>query len=224
MTRLRNYFLTGVIVAGPLAITFYLTWSFIHWVDTIVKPLIPAGYNPDAYLEFSVPGVGLLFALAALTLLGFLTANFIGRSLLRIGERALDRMPLVRNLYRGLQQIFQTVLTRSDNSFKKAGLIEYPRLGLWSIVFISSNARGEIADKLPPDDAVVSVFVPTTPNPTSGYLLYVRRSEILELDMTVEEAAKLVISAGLVMPGDKPGSVQPAPPVPVAAALPAAAE
>lgn len=223
MTRLRNYFLTGVIVAGPLAITFYLTWSFIHWVDTIVKPLIPAGYNPDAYLEFSVPGVGLLFALAALTLLGFLTANFIGRSLLGVGERALDRMPLVRNLYRGLQQIFQTVLTRSDNSFKKAGLIEYPRLGLWSIVFISSNARGEIADKLPPDDAVVSVFVPTTPNPTSGYLLYVRRSEILELDMTVEEAAKLVISAGLVMPGDKPGSVQPAAPIP-APALEAAAE
>ncbi len=199
--RLRNYFLTGIVVAAPVSITIYLTWAFVSWVDSWVKPLIPRLYNPDNYLPFSVPGVGLLFSIIILTLLGFLTANIVGRSIVSYGEMLLARMPLVRNLYSGLKQIFQTALSESSRSFNSAGLIEYPRLGLWAIVFIATEAKGEIRTQLEDADKdMVSVFLPTTPNPTSGFLLFVPRSTIRTLDMSVEEAAKLVISAGLVTP------------------------
>lgn len=223
MKRLRAYFLTGVVVAGPLAITAYLTWSIVGWVDGLVKPLLPAAYNPDTYLDFPIPGVGLIVALAGLTLLGFLTANIFGRALISFGEHLLGRLPIVRNLYGGLKQIFETVLSERGSSFQKAALIEYPRLGLWSIVFVSTTAKGEVAEKIPDEDEIVSVFLPTTPNPTSGFLLYVRRREVVELDMTVEEAAKLVISAGLVTPERRPASLPAAPPTPLATPMPEAA-
>lgn len=197
--RLRNYFLTGLIIVAPLAITAYLTWTFIGWVDSWVKPYIPQIYNPDHYLPFAVPGFGLLTALFLITMIGFLTANLVGRSILGFGESLLDRMPLVRSLYKGLKQIFQTVLAEQSSSFKQAGLIEYPRRGLWSIVFIATDTKGEVDHRLPEQDSI-SVFLPTTPNPTSGFLLFVPRKDILILDMSVEEAAKMVISAGLVSP------------------------
>jgi len=201
MTRLRNYFLTGLIIAGPLGITAYLTWSIVQWIDGLVKPLIPAIYNPDTYLPFPVPGVGLIVAFVGLVTIGFLTANIAGRTLVSYGELVLGRMPVVRNLYSGLKQIFETILAERSNSFKKAAIIQYPRPGLWAIVFIATEARGEVAHHLyEHNEDVTAVFLPTTPNPTSGFLLYVPRSDIIELDMTVEEAAKLVISAGLVSP------------------------
>ncbi|WP_417683787.1 DUF502 domain-containing protein [Roseibium sp.] len=200
VTKLRNYFLTGLVITGPIGITLWLTWTFIHWVDGWVKPLLPAAYNPETYLPFSVPGVGLIVAVLLLTIVGFLAANFMGRSLLRLGESIVGRMPLVRNLYRGLKQIFETVLDERGNSFSKAALIEYPRKGLWAIVFIATETKGEVARQLRDKADTVSVFLPTTPNPTSGFLLFVPRSEIVELKMSVEDAAKLVISAGLVNP------------------------
>ncbi len=199
--RLRNYLLTGIVIAAPVSITIYLTWTFINWVDGWVKPLIPSVYNPDTYLPFSVPGVGLVFAIIMLMLLGFLTANIVGRSVVAYGESMLARMPLVRNLYSGLKQIFETALSESSRSFNSAGLVEYPRKGLWAIVFIATEAKGEIRAQLESTkEDMVSVFLPTTPNPTSGFLLFVPRADIRILDMTVEEAAKLVISAGLVTP------------------------
>ncbi|MDP2118470.1 MAG: DUF502 domain-containing protein [Hoeflea sp.] len=197
--RLRNYFLTGLIIVAPVFITAYLTWTFIGWVDGWVKPYIPAPYNPDYYLPFAVPGFGLLTALVLITLIGFLTANLVGRSIVAFGESLLDRMPLVRSLYKGLKQIFQTVLAEQSSSFKQAGLIQYPRQGLWSIVFVATETKGEVDHRLPGHDSV-SVFLPTTPNPTSGFLLFVPRKDIIILDMSVEEAAKMVISAGLVSP------------------------
>ena len=197
--RLRNYFLTGLIIVAPLAITAYLTWTFIGWVDSWVKPYIPAIYNPDYYLPFAVPGFGLLTALFLITMIGFLTANLVGRSIIAFGESLLDRMPLVRSIYKGLKQIFQTVLAEQSGSFKQAALIEYPRRGLWSIVFIATETKGEVNTRLPEDDSI-SVFLPTTPNPTSGFLLFVPRKDVIILDMSVEEAAKMVISAGLVSP------------------------
>lgn len=201
MTRLRNYFLTGFIVTAPLAITVYIAWSFIGWVDGWVKPYLPARYNPDSYLPFAVPGFGLIVALVMITLIGFLTANFIGRSIVRFGERLLDRMPLVRSIYRGLKQIFETVLSNKADMFKKVAIMEYPRRGTWAIVFISSEKRNEISYHLDGrEEDLVAVFLPSTPNPTTGFLLYVPRKDIIELNMTVEEAAKLVISAGLVVP------------------------
>ncbi|MBA5776558.1 DUF502 domain-containing protein [Stappia sp. F7233] len=200
MTRLRNYFLTGLVIAGPIGITLYLTWSLIQWVDGWVKPFIPAVYNPDTYLPFPVPGFGLIVAFFALTLVGFFTANIAGRTLLAYGESVLGRMPLVRNLYSGLKQIFETVLSERSNTFKKAGLIEYPRQGLWAIVFVATDTKGEVSHRLSGGREYISVFLPTTPNPTSGFLLFVPRDEVIELEMSVEEAAKLVISAGLVSP------------------------
>jgi uncharacterized membrane protein len=206
--RLRNYFLTGLVVAAPVGITAYISWWFITLIDGWVKPLVPEIYNPDHYLPFAVPGVGLLFAVAGLTILGALTANLFGRTIVSYGEMMLHRMPIVRNVYSALKQIFETVLSQSQSSFQQAGLIEYPRKGIWSIVFISTSTKGEILERAPIAGAMLSVFLPTTPNPTSGYLLFVPKEDVIVLDMTVEEAAKLVISAGLVMP-DRNGENDP---------------
>jgi uncharacterized membrane protein len=201
MTRLRNYFLTGFIVCAPLAITAYIAWSFIGWVDSWVKPYIPYRYNPDNYLPFPVPGFGLIVALVLITLIGFLTANFIGRAIVAYGESLLARMPFVRSIYKTLKQIFETVLSHQSDMFSKVGIVEYPRKDVWSIVFVANEKDIEINDKLDSRaDPMIAVFMPCTPNPTTGFLMYVKKSEIVELDMTIEEAAKLVISAGLVAP------------------------
>ncbi len=207
--RLRNYFLTGLVIAAPVSITIYLTWTFIQWIDSWVKPLIPSVYNPDTYLPFSVPGGGLLFAFLSITLLGFFTAGIVGKTIIRYGETLLGRMPFIRNLYQGLKQIFETVLSDSSKSFQTAALLEYPRRGLWAIVFISTETKGEVRVKLGEvvDDSMVSIFLPTTPNPTSGFLLFVPSKDLIPLDMSVEQAAKLVISAGLVNPDKERGSV-----------------
>lgn len=204
MTRLRNYFLTGLIVCAPLAITAYLVWSFIGWVDSWVKPYIPAGYSPDNYLPFAVPGFGLLVALLGITLIGFLTANFVGGAIIRFGESILDRTPLVRGIYRALKQIFETVLSNKSEMFNKVGLVEYPRKNVWSLVFVAGEKDTEINQALDrPGDPLIGVFMPCTPNPTTGFLMYVYRSEIVMLDMTIEDGAKLIVSAGLVAPDYK---------------------
>ncbi len=201
MTRLRNYFLTGLIVCAPLAITAYLVWSFIHWVDSWVKPYIPLGYSPDNYLPFAVPGFGLLVALLGITLIGFLTANFVGRTIVRYGEKVLNRTPLVRGIYKTLKQLFETVLSNKSETFNKVALVEYPRKDMWSLVFMGGAKQSEINHVLDrPGDPLVGVFMPCTPNPTTGFLMYVRRSEIVMLDMTIEDGAKLIVSAGLVAP------------------------
>ena len=197
--RITNYFLTGLVIAGPVAITFYIAWWVIRAVDDMVKPLLPAQFNPDAYLPVHVPGFGLAVAAVAIIIIGFLAANLVGRSLVGFGERMLSRVPMVSTLYRGLKQIFETVVNQSAQSFKQVGLIQYPRPGLWAIVLISTPAKGEIAEKVHGEE-VLSCFLPTTPNPTSGFLLFVPRSEVLILDMTTEDAAKMIISAGLVAP------------------------
>ena len=199
---MRNYFLTGLVIAAPLSITIYITWGFINIVDEWIKPWVPDIYNPETYVPFDVPGVGLVFVLVGLTILGALAANLFGRTLVDMGEQLLGRMPVVRNLYSALKQIFETVISQSNTSFREVGLIEYPRKGLYAIVFVSTDAKGEILHRLDEDDReeIISVFLPTTPNPTSGFLLFLPRKDMISLNMSVEEAAKLVISAGLVTP------------------------
>jgi uncharacterized membrane protein len=219
--RLRNYFLTGIVVAAPIGITIYITWTFVHWVDSRVKPLIPRVYNPDNYLPFSVPGVGLLFAILILTLLGFLTANLVGRTMVAYGEGLLDRVPLVRNVYRGLRQLFQTALSQTSRSFQKVALVEYPTPGVWRVGFVATRAKGAIRDQYPDKD-LLAVFIPNTPNVTAGFLIFVQRKEAVILDMSVEEAAKMIISAGLVAP-DKTHP-QTAPAASPSKAVPEAAE
>lgn len=201
MMRLRNYFLTGFIVCAPLAITAYIVWSFVGWVDSWVKPYIPDRYNPDTYLLFPVPGFGLIVALLLITLIGFLAANFIGSAIVAFGENLLHRMPLVRGVYKALKQIFETVLSNKSEMFRTVGLVEYPRKGVWSIVFVAGEKRTEINEKLDEDgDPLIAVFMPCTPNPTTGFLMYVPKSELVVLDMSIEDGAKLIVSAGLVAP------------------------
>jgi uncharacterized membrane protein len=210
MAQLRNNFLTGVVIAGPIAITAYLARSFLDWVDGNVKPLLPAAWNPDNYLPFAVPGFGLVVAVILLTALGALTANFVGRTLIAYGEVLVDRTPFVRSVYKTLKQVFETFVANKDNSFKEVGLIEWPRKGVWSMVFVSSNARGEVAERLKAvvqhapgateEPEFLTVFIPTTPNPTGGYIMFLPRSDVIILDMTIEEAARLIISAGVVVP------------------------
>lgn len=199
--RLRNYFLTGVIVAAPLTITVYLVASIVSWVDGMVKPWIPARWNPETVLGVPLPGIGVVVALVALTLLGFFTASIVGRAVITLYESMLRRTPLIRNVYAALKQIFETALSERSRTFRHAGLIEYPRRNVWALVFIATEAKGEINHRISAsEDDAISVFLPTTPNPTSGFLLFVPRKDVLVLDMTVEDAAKLVISAGLISP------------------------
>jgi uncharacterized membrane protein len=200
VSRIRNYFLTGLILVGPVYITLSLTWWFIKWVDDVVRPFVPAAVRLETYLPFELPGSGLIIAFAALTLLGFLTANFVGRKLVALGELILNRTPIVRPIYRSLKQVFETLFSKSGSSFRRVGLVEFPMPGMWSIVFISQPPSPDVADRLP-DAEHISVFLPCTPNPTTGFFFYVPRREVIELDITVEAAMTLVISAGVAQPG-----------------------
>ena len=267
--KLRNSFITGVVVAGPLAITAYLAKSFLEWVDATVKPMVPLAWNPDSYLPFAIPGFGLVVALIGFTMLGALTASLVGRTLLSYGEDLLDRTPLIRPVYKTLKQVFETFVANRDSSFRQVGLIEWPRPGIHTIVFVAGPVKGEIARRvgiahatrraeaealiappLPaaietaaadggrglvadaaqastagaanavapqlaptagsgalPDIAeeILAVFIPTTPNPTGGYLMFLPARDVIILDMGIEDAAKYVISGGIVAPGAEAG-------------------
>ncbi len=202
---LRTYFLTGVVVAAPVLITIYLTYWFVAWFVTFVDQqvvwvlkMIPGGSDVLAYLPYTVPGVGVALMALGMVVLGFFTANVAGRWLIVTGERLVDRMPVVRTIYGALKQIFETVLAEKDKSFKQVALVEYPRRGMWAVSFVTSDTQSEIAHHI--GEEMVSLFLPTTPNPTSGFLLFAPRRDVIILDMTVEEGAKLVISGGLVTP------------------------
>ena len=202
VARVRNYFLTGLVLVGPLYITVSLTWWFINWVDDLVRPVIPAAYRPETYLPVKIPGTGLIIAFLALTLLGFLTANLVGRKLVELGENVLNRMPVVRPIYKSLKQIFETFFAKTGSSFRRVALVEFPSPGMWSLVFLSQTASPEIAARLP-DTEHVAAFMPCTPNPTTGFFFYVPRRDIIELDITVEAAMTLLMSAGMAQPGDQ---------------------
>ncbi|MFC2248949.1 DUF502 domain-containing protein [Labrys portucalensis] len=198
---MHSYFLTGLVVTGPVAITLYLIWTFIQWVDGWVKPFIPERYLPETYLPFQIPGFGLVVAIIGLTLIGFFTANLVGRTLVRLGEKLLDRTPVVRGIYKALKQVFSTIFSQSGTSFRKVGLVEFPQ-GAWSIVFISSEPSPVVEARLPGGngDAWVSVFMPCAPNPTTGFFFLLPKAKVIELPISVEQATKLVISAGLIQP------------------------
>lgn len=200
---LRTSFLTGLVVIAPIGLTIWLIWTVTGWIDGWVLPLVPNRFDPKQYIGINLRGIGVIFFLMFTIIIGWIAKGFIGRSLIRWGESVVDNLPVVRSVYNGLKQIAETVFAQTETNFDRACLIEYPRRGLWAIAFISTSAKGEIATKVPVGDGLASVFLPTTPNPTSGFLLFVPRADIIELDMSVEDAAKLVISAGLVYPNAK---------------------
>ncbi|MGA2895166.1 MAG: DUF502 domain-containing protein [Xanthobacteraceae bacterium] len=200
MGRIRNYFLTGLVVAGPGAVTLWLIWWFVTTVDALVRPLFPIAYRPETYLPVNIPGLGLIIVFLALTLLGFLTANLLGRKLVDFGESLLNLMPIVRPIYRTTKQIFQTLFSKSESSFRGVGLVEFPSPGMWSLVFLTQPPVGQISARLPPAEHV-SAFMPCTPNPTTGFFFYVPQRDIIELDISVEQAMTVIMSAGIVQPG-----------------------
>lgn len=226
-SHLRAAFLTGLVVVAPIGLTAYVIWTVIGWVDGWVLTFVPSGYHPDAlinrFLGYTDPGeqihinlrgAGVVIFLIFTVVVGWIAKGLVGRSLIRWAENLVDRTPVVRSIYNGVKQIAETVFSQSGTSFDKACLIEYPRRGIWAIGFVSTNAKGEVARRTPEDEKYLSVFVPTTPNPTSGFLLFFPESDVILLDMTVEDAAKLVISAGLVYPNPKDPTQPPAEKIP----------
>lgn len=203
MAQLRTYFLAGVLVTAPFAITLYVAWALIDFVDTRIKPLIPPQYNPETYLPFGVPGIGLIFLIVALTLIGYLTAGLLGRFFIGWGERLLARMPVVRSIYSAAKQIIETVFSQQSTAFRQVVLIEYPRQGIWTMAFLVGDTVDLVQDHV--ETPLVTVMVPTTPNPTSGFLLFLPRTEIRLLDITVEEGMKMILSIGMVSP-EKPAA------------------
>ncbi|THH38716.1 DUF502 domain-containing protein [Aliishimia ponticola] len=217
--RLRASFLTGLVVILPVGLTIWLIWSVVGWIDGVVLPLVPDGWKPDKLVQdwFGLPpevqidvrGVGVVVFLLFTILIGWMAKGYIGRSLIRSAETLVERTPVVRSIYSGIKQISETVFAQSDRNFERACLIQYPRRGIWAIGFISTTAKGEVSRKAQSEGDLMSVFVPTTPNPTSGFLLFFPREDVIELDMSIEDAAKLVISAGLVYPNSKDPTVPP---------------
>lgn len=216
---LRTSFLTGIVVIAPVGLTVWLIWTLIGWVDGFVLPFVPDAYQPEnlinryilgntrpddeGWVNINIRGVGVIVFLLFTLFVGWIAKGLIGRSMISYAETLVDRMPVVRSIYSGVKQIAETVFAQSERSFEKACLIQYPRKGIWAIGFISTEAKGEVLEKAETSGEMLSVFVPTTPNPTSGFLLFFPREDVIELDMSIEDAAKLVISGGLVYPGQK---------------------
>ena len=197
--RLRSNFLTGLVLITPIILTIYLLWGVINFIDDKVVPWLPNKYNPSTYLGKDIPGLGVMTFLIFTTIVGMVTKGFFGRQLIKFWQSLVDRTPVFRSIYNALKQIAETVFTKSDQTFKSACLVEYPRRGIWVVAFVSTITRGEIKEKINKDE-ILTVFVPTTPNPTSGFLLFIPKKDVIILKMSVENAAKLVISAGLVVP------------------------
>ena len=199
LTKFRRFFLTGLLVTAPIIITIYVTWLVITFIDIKVANLLPEYLDFRKALPFQIPGLGLLIVVFVITLIGAITPGLIGRNLLKIGEMILFKTPVIRTIYSSIKQIMETVMSTNSKSFKEVVLVEYPRKDLWVIAFVTSSVKGEIDNKIKKSN-LVSIFVPTTPNPTSGFLLFVAKKDLIYLDMQVEQAVKLVISGGIVSP------------------------
>ena len=198
VTRLRNYFFAGILITAPIAITLYVTWSLVDYIDAAVTGLLPDAINPRTY--FDVPGVGIVILVLFLTLVGFLAANYLGRMAVRIGEGILNRTPVIRSFYAAVKQIFETVLSKQTQSFREVVMIEYPRKDMWALGFVIGRAPTELQSKVA--EEIYSVFVPTM-SFTSGYLVFVPRKDMTKVEMSIEEALKMIVSGGIVVPPTK---------------------
>ncbi|MGH1375839.1 MAG: DUF502 domain-containing protein [Alphaproteobacteria bacterium] len=201
VARLRGYLFAGILVTAPISITVYLTYVFLTFVDSNVVHLLPKDWYDALYGATTFPGIGLIIALTGFIVIGWFATNFLGRLLIRISEYIVDRMPVIRTLYGAIKQIFETIMASQSSAFREVVMLEYPRKGVWSIGFVTGTSQGEVQDHT--EQETVNVFVPTTPNPTSGYLLFVPKTELKYLDMNVEEGVKLVVSAGIITPEEQ---------------------
>jgi len=200
-TRLRTYLIAGILVTAPVGLTFWMVWAGITFVDRLVTPWVPMIYRPETYLPFSIPGLGVIIVVLGLILIGALTAGLVGRLFLRLSDRIVARMPIVRSVYGTLKQIFETVFAAKSKAFRQVVLVEYPRTGGWAIGFLNGETEGEVQSQI--EGSVVNIFLPTTPNPTSGFLLFLPKSQVRVMSMTVEEGIRMVMSGGIVSPPDR---------------------
>lgn len=196
--RFRRYFLAGILVTSPILITAYVTWLIVTFVDTQVAGMLPESMDFTTKLPHQIPGIGLIISIITITFIGAITPGFIGRTLLKAGERILNKMPVVRSIYGAIKQIMETVMSTNSDSFREVVLVEYPRKGIWVIGFVTGETKGEVQSLT--KDKVINIFVPTTPNPTSGFLLFIPQKDLVYMDMKVEDAVKMVISGGIVTP------------------------
>ena len=201
MSRIRSWFFTGILVMTPLILTIYVVWAFITFVDNLVVPIVPYYYRPSTYLPFPIPGLGLIIVFIFTTFVGILATGLFGRTLIRIWENILSRMPVVRSVYSAIKQILETVMATQSDAFRQAVLVEYPRKDIWAIGFVTGSTKGEVGENV--NKKMVNVFMPTTPNPTSGFLLFFPEKDLIFLKMSVEDALKLVVSGGMVIPKNK---------------------
>ena len=201
MSRIRSWFITGILVMTPLILTIYVVWAFITFVDNLVVPMVPYYYRPSTYLPFPIPGLGLIIVFIFTTFVGILATGLFGRTLIRLWENILSRMPVVRSVYSAIKQILETVMATQSDAFRQAVLVEYPRKDIWAIGFVTGSTKGEVGENV--DKKMVNVFMPTTPNPTSGFLLFFPEKDLIFLKMSVEDALKLVVSGGMVIPKNK---------------------
>jgi uncharacterized membrane protein len=198
MGRLRAYFFAGVLIVAPISITFYIAYLVLDFVDSRVTPLIPAPWNPSTYLPFGIPGLGLVILLVVITFIGAITAGYLGHFFVRLSERILARMPVIRGIYSAVKQLVESVFSRKASAFRQVVLVQWPREGVWTLGFVTNRTADEIQAQFTED--VVTIMVPTTPNPTSGYLVVVPQDKVIALEMSVEDAMKMILSSGIVVP------------------------
>jgi len=200
---LKTYLFTGLLVTAPVAMTFYLAIELFSYVDKNIMALIPQKYNPETYLPYGLPGLGVILLLVFLVMVGWLTANFVGRSIVRFGRGLIEKMPIISGIYNAFRKIFETLLGSGKNTaFRQPVLVEYPRKGMKTIAFLTGPVYREVQDKS--EEALVSVYVPTTPNPTSGFLIYVPKKDVEPLNIGVDDALKIILSMGIINPDDRP--------------------
>ena len=199
--RMRGYFFAGILITAPIGISLWIAWGIINFFDNNVVSLLPHKYNPESYLPVQIPGLGLVLTILTLTVIGWLAAGLMGRWVVRMTENLMVRMPVISNIYGAIKQIMETVLSQKSNSFRYVVLFEYPRKGIWTMGFVTGTTKGEVQNVI--DVEMINVFVPTTPNPTSGFLLFVPKSDLHYLSMSPEEGFKMLVSTGIVTPADQ---------------------
>lgn len=199
--KLKKYFFTGLVVLGPLGLTLLVVQWVVGVMDRLILSLLPDALQPSTLIGRYIPGFGVIGTLLLVLLVGMLTANFLGRALIGWSEQLMGKIPLIKGIYGLFKQVTETIFSKDKGGFRKVVLIEYPRRGIWSVGFLTGNAEGELRRITP--HRLVNVFVPTTPVPTSGFYVLVPEEDILELQMTVDEAFKLIVSGGMVAPPDR---------------------
>jgi len=201
IAKLRNYFLAGVVVTAPIAITIFIVWKFLEFLDQKITPFIPLAYNPNTYLPFDIPGFGLIITVAFFIVVGWFTRNFLGRVMVRWSEYIVERVPVINKIYVAIKHVMETITSSHSDAFKEVVMFEYPKDNMWVIGFVTGVSKGEVQTKT--SNQTISVFVPTTPNPTSGFLLFIPKEDLIYMDMSVEEGIKLVVSGGIITPPEK---------------------